>query len=134
MFGKKKVIGIEERTNTIRVGSAQLASGMPAPLSPLLALKELNRPIAETAKTQGWKEYEAELTRIFVETIRRLPRKIIDKDPTIEADAHLLENINQVLLGLVNNSIYESANLDRLVNNILTVKSRLEEENERNAR
>lgn len=130
-LGRK--LGLEERTNAIRMGAAQMAVSDPsdADLSRLIALKEANRHIAEMVKTPGYSEYEAELTRMVKEKYRTIARKIRDKDPSAEWDAAFIDIVNTVLLGLGSNAVYESANLDRLINNKLTAKARLEE-NERN--
>jgi len=137
---QKRPKGLEERTNAIRMGTARLEANvypsreaMEADLSVLLALKEDNRNIAEMTKTLGWVEYEAALTKLAMDALRRLPDNHIKKDPDADWDAHLVKTINVVLLGLVSNAIYESANVDRLINTKLTAKARLEE-TERNAR
>lgn len=126
--------GLEDRTNALRSGAARLAIGeyaspraMEDDLSFLIAIKEDNKNIADMTKTAGWVEYEAALVALATKKLRELPRKIREKDASAEWDAALVDIINTVLLGLVTNAIYESANMDRLINSKLTAKARLEE-------
>lgn len=126
--------GLEERINALRAGAARLAVGdyaspkaMEDDLSFLIALKEDNRHIADMMKTEGYAEYEAALTKLALKKLRELPRKVREKDPSHEWDAFMIDTINAVLLGLGSNAIYESANLEKIINNKLTARERLEE-------
>lgn len=127
-------LNLEDRTTAIMSGSARLASevhpnaaALEKDLSYLIALKEDNRNIAEMVRTPGFAEYEAALKKIALEKLRSLPRKVLRNEADVAWDAAVIDLINSVLLGLTSNALYESANLERLINDKLTAKARLEE-------
>ncbi len=108
-----------------------------ADLAALIRIKDDNRNIRDMADTEGWKEYEAALIEDALRKLRALPRKILQRGPDdqeVVSDAAFIEVINTALLGLVTNTLYESANLTRIINTRLAARERLQREEQSNAR
>ena len=150
---ERKPSGIEERTSAIRAGAARVTdpgcyvrAGVRAEIAAklrqedidyLIAVTKANEPIRDMAKSAGWAEYERALRDIAERKLRALPSNVLKHgatDPQVLWDAAVCDIINTVLLGIVSNALYESANLERLINTKLAAQSRLNREEHSNAR
>ena len=147
---ERRPADLVDRTNALRAGSARIAADgyvrlsargdvaevtRQADLDYLIAIQNDNANIRDMAQTPGWVEYEAALARLATRKLRELPRKVLnegEKSPSVLWDAALIDIVNAVLLGTVNNALYESANLDRLINTKLAAQERLAREEQSN--
>lgn len=86
------------------------------------------RPIKELSDTAGWKLIESDLSQRILLKLRGLSRLVLSgKWDEAIADSSYIENMNQVL-GLVNETLLESARCGQLVNTYISAQERLEED------
>ena len=139
--------GLDERTNALRAGAARVTDpgsyvrlgaraeaakrAQKDDIDYLTGVMRANEHIRDMAKTPGWAEYEEALVALASRKLRALPSNVLKRgatDPQVVWDAAVCDIINTVLLGTVNNALYESANIQRLINTRLAVRDRLNKE------
>ena len=121
------MLGSRSRIEQIRRGQLPI-QGLQLEIDRIQKALQGNKPIKALAGTEGWQEIETDLVQRIIPKLRGLCRAIIEERwVEVIADAHFIENANMIL-GLVNETLLQSAISDKLIHSYINVQERLEEE------